>query len=75
MANKNVLIKKDVVEERGGVVILDLKKYREISERLKEYQRKEKLLRSLEKFEKLAKWGRGFTQKRKVTPKQVLEND
>ncbi len=75
MANKNVLIKKDVIEERGGVAILDLEKYREISERLKEYQRKEKLLRSLEKFEKLAKWGRGFAQKRKVTPKQVLEND
>ena len=75
MANKNVLIKKDVIEERGGVAILDLEKYREISERLKEYQRKEKLLRSLEKFEKLVKWGRGFTQKRKVTPKQVLEND
>jgi hypothetical protein len=75
MANKNILIKKDVIEEKEGVAILDLKKYRDIRERLEEYQRKEKLLRSLEKFEKLAKWGKDFAKKRRITPKQVLEND
>jgi len=52
-----------------------LKKYREISKKLEEYQKKEKLLRSLEKFENLAKWGRGFARKKRITQKQVLEND
>ncbi|MDI6602974.1 MAG: hypothetical protein QME57_02525 [Patescibacteria group bacterium] len=75
MANKNILIKKEVVEKRGGVVILDLEKYQKLGKRLEEYERKERLLRNLEKFEELAKWGRGFARKKKITLKQALEND
>lgn len=75
MANKGVLIKKDFLQKKGGVAILDLEKYREMVKKLEEYERKEKLLKSLEKFEELAKWGRNFAKKRKITPKQVLEND
>jgi len=75
MANKNILIKEEIIRKKEGVAILDLKKYREISKKLEEYQKKEKLLRSLEKFENLAKWGRGFARKKRITQKQVLEND
>jgi hypothetical protein len=70
MANKNILIK-----EGKGVAILDLEKYRELERKIAEYEKKEKLLRSLEKFESLAKWGRDFARKKKITLKQVLEND
>jgi len=75
MANKDVLIKKGVIEKKGGVVVLDLEKYRILEEKIKEYEKKEKLMRSLERFESLAKWGRSFAKKRKITQKQVLEND
>ena len=75
MANKNILIEKNLIKEKEGVAILDLEKYREMREKLEEYQRKEKLLRSLGKFEKLAKWGRIFARKKKITQKQVLEDD
>ena len=75
MANKNILIKKEVIEKKGGVVILDLEKYRELGRKIAEYEVKEKLLKSLEKFESLAKWGRNFARRKKITPKQVLEND
>jgi hypothetical protein len=70
MANKGILIK-----EEKGVAILDLAKYRKLNEMLEQYKRKKKLLRSLERFENLAKWGRSFAKKRKITLKQVLEND
>jgi len=70
MANKNILIK-----EGKGVAILDLEKYRELERKIAEYEKKEKLLRSLEKFESLAKWGRDFARKKKITLKQVLEDD
>jgi len=75
MANKNILIKKDIIKRREGVAVLDLEKYRELGRKLEEYEKKEKALRSLEKFEKLARWGRGFARKKKITQKQVLEND
>lgn len=75
MANRNVLIKKGVIEKKGGVAILDLDRYQELSEKLEEYEKKEELLKSLEKFENLAKWGRGFARKKRITLKQVLEND
>jgi protein associated with RNAse G/E len=70
MASKNILIK-----EGKGVAILDLEEYQELRRKIAEYEKKEKLLRSLEKFESLAKWGRSFAKKRKFTQKQVLEND
>jgi hypothetical protein len=70
MASKNVLIK-----EGKGVAILDLEKYQELRRKIAEYEKKEKLLRSLEKFESLAKWGRSFAKKKKITQKQILEND
>jgi hypothetical protein len=70
MASKNILIK-----EGKGVAILDLEKYRELERKIAEYEKKEKLLRRLEKFENLAKWGRSFAKKKKITLKQVLEND
>jgi hypothetical protein len=70
MASKNILIK-----EGKGVAILDLKEYQELRRKIAEYEKKEKLLRSLEKFESLAKWGRNFAKKRKITQKQILEND
>ena len=72
MANKGKGI---LIKEGKGVVILDLDKYRKLNEMLEEYKRKKKLLRSLERFENLAKWGRSFAKKKKITPKQVLEND
>ena len=72
MANKGKGI---LIKEEKGVVILDLDKYRKLNEMLEEYKRKKKLLRSLERFENLAKWGRSFARKKKITPKQVLEND
>ena len=75
MANKDVLIKKGVIEKRGGVVVLDLEKYRKIKKKIEEFERKEKILKSLAKFENLAKWGRGFARKKKITQKQVLEDD
>lgn len=75
MANKDILIKKGIIDKKRGVAILDLDKYRELSEKLEEYKRKEKLLRSLEKFESLAKWGRAFARKKRITQKRVLEND
>jgi len=75
MANKNILIKKNFIREKEGVVILDLEKYRTLKEKLEEYEKKEKMLRSLAKFENLAKWGRGFARKKKITQRQVLEND
>lgn len=75
MANKDILIKKWILRERKGLAILDLEKYREMSKKLEEFERKEKLLRSLEKFENLAKWGRTFAKKRKITLKQILEDD
>ena len=75
MANKNILIKRNIIREREGIAILDLEKYREIERKIAEYERKEKLLRSLEKFESLAKWGRGFAKRQKITQKQLLEND
>jgi len=75
MANKNILIEKETIKRKGGVVILDLEKYQELGEKLAEYERKEKLLKSLEKFEDLAKWGRVFAKKKKIIQKRVLEND
>lgn len=75
MAGKNISIKKDIIKKREGVAILDLGKYRALKEKMEEYERKEKLLRSLAKFENLAKWGRSFAKKKKITPKKVLEND
>lgn len=75
MANQNILIKKELIKKKGGVVILDLEKYQELGIRIAEFEKKEKALRSLEKFENLAKWGRGFAEKEKITPKQVLDND
>jgi len=75
MVNKNILIKKDIIKEKEGVAILDLEKYRLLKEKIEEYERKEKLLRSLARFEGLAKWGRAFAKKKKITLKKVLEND
>jgi len=75
MANKNILVKKDIIERKGGVAILDLERYQAIERKMREYEKKEKLLKSLAKFENLAKWGRSFARKKKITPKQVLEND
>lgn len=75
MTNRDILIKIRDVERRGGVVILDLEKYQKLGEKLREYEKKERLLKSLEKFENLAKWGRDFARKKKITLKQVLEND
>ena len=75
MANKNILIKKDIIKKREGVAILDLEKYQKLERKLEEYEKKEKLLRNLEKFENLAKWGRDFARKKKITLKKVLEND
>lgn len=75
MRNKNISITKDIVKEREGVAILDLARYMKLKEKLEEYQKKEKLLKGLEKFENLAKWGRTFAKKRKITQSQVLEND
>jgi len=75
MANKDVLIKKGIIERKGGVVVLDLEKYKAIEEKIREFERKEKLLGTLERFENLAKWGRNFAKRRKITQKQVLEND
>lgn len=57
------------------MVILDLEKYREFERKIAEYEAKEKLLKSLDKFESLAKWGRNFAKRKRITPKQVLEND
>ncbi|PJB99644.1 MAG: hypothetical protein CO077_00675 [Candidatus Nealsonbacteria bacterium CG_4_9_14_0_8_um_filter_35_12] len=75
MTNKNVLIEKGVIEKKEGVAILDLERYFAIKRKIEEYEQKEKLLRSLERFESLAKWGRNFAKKKKVTQKQILEND
>jgi len=75
MANKNILIEKEIIKRKGGVVILDLEKYQELGRKLEQYERKEKILKSLEKFENLAKWGRVFAKKKKITQKGVLEND
>lgn len=75
MLNKKILIKNEIIEKRGGVAILDLNKYRKMQEIVKEYKKKEKLLRSLAKFESLAKWGRNFARKRKITQKEILRND
>jgi len=75
MATKNISIKGELIKEKGGVAILDLEKYRTLKEKLKEYERKEKLLKNLEKFEILTKWGRTFARKKKITKKQVAEDD
>lgn len=75
MTNRDILVKRRDVEKRGGVVILDLEKYQKIGEKLREYEEKERLLKNLEKFENLAKWGRDFARKKKITLRQVLEND
>jgi len=75
MENQDVLIKKGVIEKKAGMVIFDLEKYQLIKKELGEYRKKERLLRSLKNFEDLAKWGRSFARKKKITPKQVLEND
>ena len=75
MANKNILIKKGIVERKGGVVVLDLEKYKEMGEKMEEFARKEKLFKSLVKFDSLTGWGRGFAKKKKITQKQILEND
>ena len=75
MVNKSISIKKEIVKEREGVAILDLEKYRALKEKLEEYEKKEKLLKSLTKFENLAKWGRSFAKKKGITQNQVLEND
>ena len=75
MANRSISIKKEIVKGRGGVVILDLEKCRAMKEMLERFQREEKLLRGLEKFENLTKWERAFVKKKKITQKQVLEND
>lgn len=75
MANQNILIEKDRIKPKGGVVVLDLEKYQELDDRLEEYKEKEKILRNLDEFEKLAKWGRNFAQEKKITPEQVLDND
>lgn len=75
MVNKTISIKKDIIGKKGGIVILELEKYREISRKLEEYEAKQKLLRSLEKFENLAKWGRIFARKKKISQREVLEND
>ena len=68
MANKNILIKRNIIREREGIAILDLEKYREIERKIAEYERKEKLLRSLEKFESLAQWEE-VSQKGKRLPR------
>lgn len=75
MANKNILIEKEVIKKKGGVVILDLERYLEIKKKMEEYERKKKLMSGLEKFEDLAKWGRSFAKKRKISLKKVLKND
>ncbi|MBU4299347.1 hypothetical protein KJ636_04855 [Patescibacteria group bacterium] len=75
MTNRDILVKRRDVEKRGGVVILDLEKYQKIGEKLREYEKKERLLKNLEKFENLAKWGRDFAGKKKITQRQVIEND
>lgn len=75
MANKNILIEKGLIKQKEGVAILDLNKYFAIKKKIEDYERKEKLLKSLEKFESLAKWGRSFAKKKKITQKKILEND
>lgn len=75
MANKNILIEREIIKKREGVVILDLEKYLDIKKKMEEYERKKKLMSGLEKFENLAKWGRSFAKKKKITLKKVLEND
>lgn len=75
MTNQNILIEKDKIKPKGGVVVLDLEKYQELGDRLEEYEEKEKTLRNLDEFENLAKWGRDFAQEKKITPEQVLDND
>lgn len=75
MVKGSISIEKGIIERKGGVVVLDFKKYQILEKEMKEYEEKKKLLRSLERFESLVKWGRGFAKKRKITPKQVLEND
>ena len=68
MANRSISIKKEIVKGREGVAILDLEKYRALKEKLEEYEKKEKLLKSLTKFENLAKW-EGVLLKRREWPK------
>lgn len=75
MANKNILIEREMIKKREGVVILDLEKYLDIKKKMEEYERKKKLMSSLEKFGELAKWGRSFAKKKKITLKKVLEDD
>lgn len=74
MANK-ILIERNTIKKEGGVVILDLERYQELERKIEEYKKKENLLRSLKKFENLTKWGRNFARNKKITQKQVLEND
>lgn len=72
---ENIALPQVTIKEKEGVAVFDLEKYRLIVKELEEYRRKAMLLRSLQNFEKLAKWGRGFAKKKKITKKQVLEND
>jgi len=75
MRNLNTSLKRDIIKEKEGIVILDLKKYRMLKKKLEDYEKKEKLLRNVSKFENLAKWGRSFAKRKKITLKKVLEND
>ena len=78
MNNRNIqtiTLPKPTFREKDGVVIFDLEKYQLIEKELKEYRKKVQVLRSLRNFENLAKWGRSFARRQKITKKQVLEND
>ncbi len=78
MANQNaksIVLPRSTIRKKEGVVVFDLEKYRLIEKELEEYRTKEKLLRSLRNFEGLAKRGRAFARKQKITKRQVLEND
>ena len=75
MAPQDILIKKGIIEKKAGVVVFDLAKFQAIERNLEEYKRKERLLKSLENFENLARWGRDFAARRNITKEEVLEND
>ena len=75
MNKESILIKRDVVKKSGGLVVLDLAKYKKIESRLEQYVRKEETLKSINKFEKLTQWGRDFAKKNKITSHEVLEDD
>ncbi len=75
MENQTLTLDQAVVKQLGGVVVLDVAKFQVIQKMLEEYQNKERLVRSMQKFQTLSGWGERFAKEKGITESQVLAND